>query len=144
MKPWTGLTQQLMDIRQLLMNGFLVYLKCYNKEVNMRRFLVILCFILGVSGIGLSTTIVQTDKAQQYLREKYEREAERLTKKANDYTRKAENYAKKGDYRQSRLYTKWANEDLSKAQLRLKWAREARDKARLRMKWADEEMKRHK
>ena len=40
------------------------------------------------------------------------------------------------------LYTKWANDALSKAQLRLKWAKEARDKARLRMKWANDEMKR--
>jgi len=124
------------------------------KVRSMKRILVVLLLILGVSGNGLSaTTIVQADKAQQYLREaqryndqaeKYEREAEQLTKKANDYTRKADNYAKKGDYKQSRLYTKWANEALSKAQLRLKWAKEARDKARLRMKWADEEMKRHK
>lgn len=65
-----------------------------------------------------------------------------MTKKANNYTRQANKYAMKKDYRQSRLYTKWANESLSKAQLRLKWAKEARDKARLRMKWADEEMKR--
>lgn len=115
----------------------------------MKRILVVLLLILGVSGNGLSAIIVQTDKAQQYLREaqryneqaeKYEREAERLTKKADDYTRKADNYAKKGDYRQSRLYTKWANDALSNAQLRLKWAKEARDKACLR-KWADEAMK---
>lgn len=51
---------------------------------------------------------------------------------------------KKKDYRQSRLYSKWADETLSKAQLRLKWAKDAREKAILRMKWADEEMKRHK
>ena len=120
---------------------------------DMRRFLAILFLAIGMSSNGFSINLIQTDNAQKYLREaqqynekaeRYEREAEQLTKKANNYTRQADNYAKKKDYRQSRLYMKWANEALSKAQLRLKWAKEARDKARLRMKWADEEMKRHK
>ena len=120
---------------------------------DMRRFLAILFMVIGMSGIGFSFNFIQTDNVQKYLREaqqynekaeRYEREAEQLTKKANNYTRQADNYAKKKDYRQSRLYTKWANDALSKAQTRLKWAKEARDKARLRMKWADEEMKRHK
>ena len=61
-------------------------------------------FLLGVSGVGMSATIIQTDKAQQYLREaqryndqaeKYEREAQQLTEKATRYTRQAESYAKK-------------------------------------------------
>ena len=120
---------------------------------DMRRFFAILFLVIGMSSMGFSFKLVQTDNAQKYLREaqqynekaeRYEREAERLTKKANNYTRQADSYAKKKDYRQSRLYTNWTNEALSKAQIRLKWAKEARDKARLRMKWADEEMKRQK
>lgn len=62
----------------------------------MRRFILMFFFLLGVSGVGMSATIIQTNKAQQYLREaqrynaqaeKYEREAEQLTKKADNYTR---------------------------------------------------------
>ena len=91
----------------------------------MKKLLFVLLFIMGIYSVGMSYTSKQTDNAQKYLRE------------AQQY-----NYAKKKDYRQSRLYTKWANDALSKAQLRLKWAKEARDKARLRMKWANDEMKR--
>ena len=98
----------------------------------MKKLLFVLLFIMGIYSVGMSYTSKQTDNAQKYLREaqqynekaeRYEREAEQLTKKANNYTRQADNYAKKKDYRQSRLYTKWANDALSKAQLRLKWAK---------------------
>ena len=70
----------------------------------MRRLLLMFFFVWGVAGVGMSATIIQTDKAQQYLREaqryndqaeKYEREAEQLTKKADNYTRQADRYAKK-------------------------------------------------
>lgn len=61
--------------------------------------------------------------------------------KANNYTRQAEKYAQKKDYNQSRLYTNWANDAMSKAQLRLRWAKEARDKALLRTKWAEDAMR---
>ena len=80
--------------------------------------------LLALSTLGFA----QADKAQQYLREaqqyneqaeKYEREAQQLTNKANDYTRQAENYARKKDFDQSKRYSNWANDAMSKAQLRL-------------------------
>lgn len=109
-----------------------------------------LCFLTHSVTLH-ANEIFQADKAQQYLREaqqyneqaaKYEREAQQLTQQANNYTRQAENYARKKDYNQSRTYTNWANDALSKAQLRMSWAKDARDKAQLRMKWAEEAMKR--
>ena len=89
--------------------------------------------LLALSTLGFA----QADKAQQYLRE-----AQQLTNKANDYTRQAENYARKKDFDQSKRYSSWANDALSKAQLRLSWAKDAREKAQRRMKWAEDAMKR--
>ena len=118
------------------------------RNYTMARARFLLFFLLLISSMAI---YAQPDKAQQYMREaqqyneqaaKYEREAQQLTQQANNYTRQAENYARKKDFNQSRTYTNWANEALSKAQLRMSWARDAREKAKLRMKWAEEAMKR--
>ena len=99
----------------------------------MKRLICEILLVIGFSSVGLSFNLIQTDNAQKYLREaqqynekaeKYEREAEQLTKKANDYTRQADRYAKKKDFSQSRLYSNWANDALSKAQTRMRWAKE--------------------
>ena len=57
---------------------------------DMRRFFAILFLVIGVSSMGFSFNLIQTNNAPKYLREaqqynekteKYEREAEQLTKK---------------------------------------------------------------
>lgn len=50
----------------------------------MKRFLVVLLVMLGIPSSGMPITIVQADKAQQYLREaqRYNEQAERYEREA--------------------------------------------------------------